>query len=107
MLMSFNLRGSIWGAARWLGHRERDDELPWVVDQRDGGRWVEYGRYASKQEAESFVRRFVANGRGEASGYRVQARPIGTDRSAGVLWAIGIGLLASAILATVLFVTWR
>jgi hypothetical protein len=107
MLMSFNLRGSIWGASRWLGHREPDHELPWVVDQRDGGRWVEYGRYASKHEAESFVARFVADGRGEASGFRVQTRPIGTDRSAGVLRAVGIGLLACAILATVLFVTWR
>jgi hypothetical protein len=65
-----HLRSTISGASRWL-----ESDLPWVIDHRDGKRWVEFGRHASRREAEAMVARLVSRGRGESSSFRVAYRP--------------------------------
>jgi hypothetical protein len=61
---------------RWLGRPRSRSSLPWVIDHREDGRWIEYGRHVSKSEATSVVTRLVAEGRGETASFRVVKRPI-------------------------------
>jgi hypothetical protein len=65
---------------------------------------VEFGRHASRPEAEAIVARLIADGRGDASSLRVANRPISDDSSGRLLGLIVIGLVASALLAVLLVV---
>ncbi|MGE5225863.1 MAG: hypothetical protein ACM3OO_03210, partial [Planctomycetaceae bacterium] len=79
----------------------------WVVDQRDGDRWVEFGRHPTEAEAEAAVRRLVSDGRGDASSFRVTTRPVQADEARRVLEFVLHGLVACAVVAVVLVLTWR
>jgi ABC-type nickel/cobalt efflux system permease component RcnA len=98
---------SFWGLGRWLGHRRLRSDLPWVIDRRDGDRWVEFGRYASKGEADQVVTRAVSDGRGHESSFRVTFRPVEPDEARPVLVVIFVGLAICAVVVVVLVLAWQ
>jgi hypothetical protein len=62
---------------RWLVRPHARETLPWAVDRHEaGGGWIEFGRHASKREAQESVTRSVADGAGDRASFRVVKRPI-------------------------------
>jgi hypothetical protein len=98
---------SFFNVGRWFGGRGSPTEMTWVIDRRDGERWVEYGRRSSRHEAEETVARLVSEGRGDAATYRVSDRPADADGSYLVLRWVLLGFVVCAGLAFLLSVVLR
>jgi hypothetical protein len=91
-------------AGRWFGRGKRPSH-PWAVDRREGELWVEWGRYASRREAEAVMNRREAAWKGDLASFRFERRPLDEDASRVATWVFVFGLAGASLLGVAVFVS--